>query len=75
MISMLTAVMCGLALIGCVESDPPMITVSKNSVNAGCEAQSISLTVTSNAKWTASSNSSWLQLSRSEGTNTEDIAI
>jgi hypothetical protein len=75
LISTFAALLCAFAFTGCVESDPPMIAVSKNSIQAGCEAQSISVTVTSNARWTASSDASWITLSRTEGTNTEELDL
>ena len=71
----LAALMSAFAFSGCIESDPPMIDVSKHSIQTGCEAQSISVTVTSNARWTAASNSSWVTLSRTEGTNTEELDL
>lgn len=62
-----------LGLTGCFESEPPMITLSKSMVRIDQQAQSVTVTVTSNSEWTVKSDSDWCIPSALKGRGTSDI--
>ena len=64
-----------IGISSCVQQDPPMVSVSKTTILAGCEAQSIPVTVMSNTDWTASSNSPWCRVSITSGKGTTEIQL
>ncbi len=64
-----------LGMTGCNESDPPMVSVSKEIIRVDAESQSVSLTIMSNVDWSASCNSSWVKLSKNSGRGTTNIDV
>ena len=64
-----------IGISSCVQQDPPMVSVSKTTILAGCEAQSIPVTVMSNTDWTASSNSPWCRVSITSGKGTTETQL
>ena len=64
-----------LSFTGCYEADPPMISVSKKIVRIDQQAQSVTITVTSNSEWSVESDASWCIPSRSAGRGTTDIEL
>ena len=71
----LSAFLLSLGVQSCMEQEPPMVKASKSIIRTGCEAQSIPVTITSNAEWTATSDSQWLTLSREKGTQSQELDL
>lgn len=57
------------------ESQPQTISISKSTVSLGCAAESFTVQVTSNALWTAESNSSWCTLSAVSGKENGELTV
>ncbi|MFB0973929.1 MAG: BACON domain-containing carbohydrate-binding protein, partial [Bacteroidales bacterium] len=73
--ALLLTVLLSVGLAGCATSQPPMISVSKSTIRTSCESQNITMSVMSNASWSATSNSAWCTISPASGNGTKEVQI
>ncbi len=60
---------------GCIEADPPAISVSESIIHVGPGETSVPIRVMTNQKWTATTDAPWITVEKASGNGSTNLSI